>query len=303
MKREAPSSGDSFDLFLDTVCNAFGGIVFLAILIALMTKIRHDPSGSEYAEMPVTAVAMQALEFELQQQHHRLANLQTLREQLPAPPVTEQAVNLSDLSDEMKDLAADEQQLIKQRSEMGEQLVKIARETASLPSRIEESEKRFEEVTIQLASAKANWEVVQKQKSQTMQVPRERSGQGARGIVLLSRGELFLVCSPDDEHGEFFDRHVASKPIRGSNGYEILPRYGKGLSLGGEKSIAAIRGTAQRLSREGGTLIIVAYPDSYQHFGPVRDAFKSFGMSYELWVQADGEPLQVFYGAGRGRVQ
>lgn len=305
MKRRSSDQSDSFDLFLDTICNTFGGIVFLAILVALLAKIRHDPSGTESAEQPVTALMMQTLELELVQQQSRLRDLQSIREALPEVPIDPEVTNLVDRSNELKELSATGAQLVEQRQQLGEKLVEIATQTATIPEQVEQAEEEFEEVTVELATAKAKWEVVRKQKAKTMQIPRERQGAGTRGIVLLSGQELFLVASPTDERGEFFDKHVVAELIPGTDarGYEITPRFGKGVTLGSEKSILAIRGTAQRLSREDSTLIIAVYPDSYHHFGPVRDAFKSFGMNYELWVKSEDEPLQVFYGGGSSRVQ
>ncbi|WP_182867444.1 hypothetical protein [Stieleria mannarensis] len=305
MKRRVSNQGDSFDLFLDTICNTFGGIVFLAILVALLAKIRHDPSGTETTEHPVTPLMMRTLELELTHQQSRLRDLQNVRDALPEAPIDSNVAEIVDRSEELKDVSAAEKHLVERRQELGEKLIDITAETAAIPDQVEQAESELEEVTIELATTKAEWQVVRAKKAKTMQVPLERQGAGSRGIILLSREELFLVASPDDDQGEFFNKHVVSVPIpgSGSDGYEIKPRFGKGITLGSEKSIIAIRETARRLSRKDSTLIIAVYPDSYHHFGPVRDAFKSFGMNYELWVQGDGEPLQVFYGNGRNRVQ
>ncbi|MFG0253542.1 MAG: hypothetical protein ACF787_00360 [Rhodopirellula sp. JB053] len=290
-------------MFLDTICNTFGGIVFLAILVALLAKIRHDPSGTEAAEQPVTALMMRTLESELAEQQSRLLDLQNVLDALPEVPIDSDAANLVERSSELKDLSSVEKRLTEQRKQLGEKLVDIATKTAAIPDQVKQSEEELEEVSVQLATAKAEWKVVRQKRAQTMQVPRERFGAGSRGIILLSRNELFLVASPDGERGEFFDKHVVSEQVPGTDGFEITPRFGEGIALGSEKSIVAIRETARRLSGKDDTLIIAVYPDSYHQFGPVRDAFKSFGMNYELWPQADGEPLQVFYGGGRNRVQ
>lgn len=305
MKRRTTDQGDSFDLFLDTICNTFGGIVFLAILVALLAKIRHDPSGAETAEKPVTALMMQTLELELAEQQSRLRDLRSVWQAVPTAAIDSKVTNLVDHSNELKQLSAVEELRIKRRQELGQELIDIAAKTASIPNQIDEAEQEFEEITTKLSTAKAEWRIVQKQKVKTMQVPRERVGTGSRGIVLLSGSELFLVASPDNPQGDFFDKHVKSESIpgTGSDGYLIKPRFGNGIPLGSEKSTLAIRGTAQRLSRKESTLVIVVYPDSYHHFGPVRDAFKSFGMNYELWVKDEREPLEVFYGSSRSRVQ
>ncbi|MCC9602651.1 hypothetical protein LOC67_19040 [Stieleria sp. JC731] len=305
MKRRVSDQGDSFDLFLDTICNTFGGIVFLAILVALLVKIRHDPSGNEHANQPITPLVMRNLELQLARQQARLRDLQKIYETVPTPKTDATMTNLVEYSEEIKKLSVAESQLVSQRKHLAENLINIASKAAEIPDRIKQAEEELSETSIALAIAKAEWQVVRAKKAKTMQVPLERVGAGARGIILLSHNELFLVASPDDAEGDFFEKHVTSKPIpdTDSYSYEIKPRIGKGITLGSEKSIVAIRETARRLALKDSTLIIAVYPDSYHQFGPVRDAFKSYGMNYELWIQSAGEPLQVSYGVGRNRVQ
>lgn len=46
-KRRSGANADSLDLFLDTICNAFGGLLFLAILLTLLVQMQsNDDSGS-----------------------------------------------------------------------------------------------------------------------------------------------------------------------------------------------------------------------------------------------------------------
>ena len=45
MRRRRSSNGDSLDLLLDTICNTFGGVVFIALLVALLLRLspsRHS---------------------------------------------------------------------------------------------------------------------------------------------------------------------------------------------------------------------------------------------------------------------
>jgi hypothetical protein len=38
--------GDSLDLLLDTMCNTFGGIILLAVLVTLLVKHEHSAGHS-----------------------------------------------------------------------------------------------------------------------------------------------------------------------------------------------------------------------------------------------------------------
>jgi len=52
MKRERNADSDSFDMLLDAMCNTFGGIVFIALLIALLSNA--SSSFTESAPAPPT---------------------------------------------------------------------------------------------------------------------------------------------------------------------------------------------------------------------------------------------------------
>lgn len=302
MKRSERQESDSFDLFLDTVCNTFGGIVFIAILVALMAKMRQSPSELARSNPPVTAVAMAGLELELEFQQDRQRQLQATLDAIPPPGFDPELTHLVNLSEQLSELNSANRSRRLERDRIGEQLVEIAKKTLELDYSLESPEARFKSAVERLAATKAKWQIVKKTAGTTLQVPRERAGYGAQGMILLSGNELFLVSSPDDGPGEFFDKHVKATKI-GDKSYVVEPYVGKGIVLGGPKSISAIRGTTERISRSGSTLIIVVYPDSYHQFGPVRDACKAVGMNYELWIKSEGESLEVSYGAGRGRIQ
>ncbi len=64
-RRRKQNTSSSLDLFLDTICNAFGGIMFLSILISLLLQMRSDESGSETTPM-LTAEEFHDLQTEIE---------------------------------------------------------------------------------------------------------------------------------------------------------------------------------------------------------------------------------------------
>ena len=53
MSRKAAPVGDSLDLLLDTICNTFGGILFIAMLVVILTsQISRDAAPSAPAQNP-----------------------------------------------------------------------------------------------------------------------------------------------------------------------------------------------------------------------------------------------------------
>ncbi len=56
MKRRRTGQASSLDLFLDTICNAFGGIMFLAILLSVLVQNRtKQPSEVKTPQVPMSA--------------------------------------------------------------------------------------------------------------------------------------------------------------------------------------------------------------------------------------------------------
>ncbi len=301
MKRRGTVSEDSFDLFLDTICNTFGGIVFLAILVTLLVQVRADPSGQQTPTQIDTA-KLRELQLGLEQASVRVETLRQAQQALPPPVIDRTNAELVELVAESQELRSQIDSASMKRDQLGINLLDVTQAAAEIEENFDSHQEMVEQATVKLTSTMKRWHDGKQDAVKTMSVPRQRTGRGSRAIVALSHGQLFLVASPDDAQGEFFEKHVEARSI-GDGSYRIKLRYGKGLQLGGPKSITAVRGTAQRISRYEGTLIIVAYPDSYTDFAPVRDAFKRAGLNYDLWVMEEGEPLEVSYGGLGGTVQ
>src|SRR4051812_32206585 len=95
MSRRRREQPDSLELLLDTMCNTFGGIIMIALLIALLSR---DPSQSDAAQRAenvqrqVQSIAQQTTEAE--RLHQRL--LQS------ADPSTTNTLNLLSQRDELR---------------------------------------------------------------------------------------------------------------------------------------------------------------------------------------------------------
>src|SRR5687768_3661347 len=57
MSRKSSASSDSLDLLLDTICNTFGGVLFIAMLVIILLNM----SGEKAASVPATPDAQAQL--------------------------------------------------------------------------------------------------------------------------------------------------------------------------------------------------------------------------------------------------
>ena len=106
--RRRRSTVSSLDLFLDTICNAFGGIMFISILISILIQMRGDQSDSTSKKDGIgerEARELQGTIEELQQKVTGLQQTVTDRERLLFNDESAEANALLDKKEQlMKDL-------------------------------------------------------------------------------------------------------------------------------------------------------------------------------------------------------
>jgi hypothetical protein len=104
MARKSQSSDDSLDMLLDTMCNAFGGIVIIAILVALlMRETGKTPVPGDAQSQAVAALQLPGTEAQLKVEQ---ALLEKLKNEVQAHGV------LAKLVQKLNDLVTQRQQII-----------------------------------------------------------------------------------------------------------------------------------------------------------------------------------------------
>ena len=119
-RRRSTQSTSSLDLFLDTICNAFGGIMFISILISILVQMRgeqeHDPSPAK----TISHAEARLMEDEYEQ-------LQRARETLRQEIASQEKLLVGDSKEEILDLSnrvEEVQQSIDKAIEKQSELVK-----------------------------------------------------------------------------------------------------------------------------------------------------------------------------------
>lgn len=136
--RRRSSSSSSFELFLDTICNTFGGILFIAILIAI--QIRQT---EERIETPLESVSPEKI-AELQQTLDDIVSeiksakdlRETVRKTMPEP-TSEDVKNLLNRYNELTDIKTKK---LAEKTELTEEYLTLNRQNAELEQKIKENE-------------------------------------------------------------------------------------------------------------------------------------------------------------------
>lgn len=118
MNRKQVQSEGSLDLLLDTICNTFGGVVFIALLVVLL--LRLSPIKQLSASVQSSSKIRAALQWQeaLQSNHELLADLQS--------QITEAALRWDDsVMTELKELQEMEKKELQIKQELGDSLLTL----------------------------------------------------------------------------------------------------------------------------------------------------------------------------------
>ena len=127
MNRKQVQSEGSLDLLLDTICNTFGGVVFIALLVVLL--LRLSPIKQLSASVQSSSKIRAALQWQeaLQSNHELLADLQS--------QITEAALRWDDsVVTELKELQEMEKKELQIKQELGDSLLTLVEKEDKISS-------------------------------------------------------------------------------------------------------------------------------------------------------------------------
>jgi hypothetical protein len=306
MRRRNTEPVDSLELLLDTICNTFGGIVFLALLVCLLSfqSGRSAPSAS-VADEHVRQIEQH------QQAQHILAKVDAaiLRSRKAQADQRRAIEALGGRPDQqaVRDLTESEVQ----RRQLEDSIRDVTAQTAKLESARVAAEQQLREVEEQFRHAKADatsaeGELLAQRKKQTlhMRLPRARETTKRQVPVLLTGQRL---CNVYEYDGDGRPTNLNVNDIRLDDGADrIRPsdlRAGGGLAVGDSDTFR--KSLDQLLAvfvPQRDYIALAVWPDSYSEFRLVRDHVVRRGFEYELILLDNDAPIG-FGPGGKGQVQ
>ena len=315
---------------MDTVCNTFGGVLFIALLIAL--QVRHTveqqapgiPSTERIAELLQQAEAL-ALEIE-----SKTILLETIRRTLPKP-VGESEIQLvaqySELLDKRNDVVA-------RKSERTHNLLTYTSENAELIRNLQEIDKILKERQVEEAQQIQIVQSLQNSRKTFEDTLREQKRTDSQDAIALLEAEierlkqqiqgktnvqtrvekLFLPKMEYSDKPAFYlmlrynRLYIVHVSVNRSDfdyrGNEVgIPKRDRGFAVNNPEVVkqqlrSIIR--SQSLFPTTHEIGILVYGDSAGSFHIVRDAIKEEGFRYVLRPSKDDYPWSFGGGGGGG---
>lgn len=295
--RRRPLDDSSLDLLLDTICNVFGGILFLALLVVLTSRQLPTHRSRPVVEGQVTSEQVIRRELErlqieqagLQQKHAALVAAADLTSTGIDPAMLEAVASASERQQDL------ESQVVAQR-----QVV------ADLERQIEQHRQRTQRAVIasrdaktQLASRQARQRQAEAERTSQLRMPRSRPSDKREFIVAISGGKLFFPCRYDgDGHLLGWDEGV----VVAIDNTVLRLRPEGGIGIDDEAAAAeAIQPIVTKVRPRTHCIAIAVWPDAYPQFRLVRDALVKAGFEYKLVLLPDEGKLSL--GEASTRVQ
>lgn len=302
--RRRVSAEDSMELMLDTICNVFGGIIFIAILLAILTSNRTlDVRELELEQL--AALAERWERFELTTQ---------IRQQEASIEVLRQTADLSsgDHLDQVADVLANiDQQMTEARERREDAANWLQRRARSLDTETRDLQDQLDSLQAMEISAQAEiGQLVDSQKV-NLRLPYETRTERNQILLLIHNHEVFFVpIHPNREllrgaglgDGVRVDERMMLRiPI-----WVVTPRGGQGINLRAEavRDDPLLRNLAQHLNAGRHFLDIYVSPESFESFSIFRQEITRLGYRYNVRPYDGGRNGQItFSPGGDGRVQ
>lgn len=292
--RRSQSDDSSLELLLDTICNTFGGVLFMAILIVILLQTSNRAPTLPESDVP----AAELVELE-QQLADVLAEVQTLHQAVAAQEQVLAQVapeSLQESAAELAGLQAHRNALREAKLETLQQLSELEIKRQTLAAQLAELDKALSDARQTRDAAMRSLQAEQEARTQTAKLPKSRSTRKREVTLLVRYGKVY-----------FPDNYSSSLTIKSLNlddmivleddrdGTSLTPKPYAGLPATdpafAEKLLARLKPHTPR----GWYVAIGIWDDSFAQFAPLRATLVNHGYEYRLIPITDGEAIVESY--------
>ena len=299
MTRKRASDEGSMDLLLDTICNTFGGVLFISILVVLLLNV----SSTEATKTPPDASARTRL-VEAQTQ---LAKSNDQVRQLLTALETQEQIADQIVDPELKQLVQEcrqlQQGIVNRAQAKVNGIDQIAKDQIDINDRsqkIQENEEALKNAQRNLAGMERRLQQEIEARTQAAKLPKGRGTSKSEIPMFLKAGRL---CTYVKWGAGGLEENLddIAKLRDDQNRQYIEPKPGAGIPVNLEDGNADIDERLSHFDPEKHYLAIFVWPDSFNQFAKLKDRMVVQEFEYRL-VPFSGEQ-KIFFGANEQPVE
>ena len=288
MRRFRTTQNDSLDLLLDTICNAFGGIVLIAILITLLTsdakqKLQEAATSADRELVERQIASVQSDIREAEEYLARQASSVSVDPNLAARLAGANAA-LQTAKDKNAEAWSAWGKAAAKASGNDPQANKILGEKVSVASRLARLKTETEALNDKLGRLKQRLETLKRERSdivaskaEQLRLPKEQSERGGQRFFLLKNNEIYPLDI--ERNGRLAEnRDSLDWSEQDGDSFEVTPQTGKGVSP--ENASSRLRSTLELIKKEGGYAILNVDSKSAKAYRVLRSELIRLGLPF-----------------------
>ncbi len=305
MPRRLPEQSDSLEMLLDTMCNLFGGIILIALMISLLAKDTEISKTITDADIK----AKEMLEKKLQQAKEELKQAQMFNQKLAAQlgdpgrseqiKLLERREDAADTYEEMKkELQAAQEKLV-QTAESVEQMEQMKKEreaeTELMAKQQEEEQKKSAELAAELEDIQKRLTQEMNQRIRKLRLPQEHQTTKEPVEMLVRYGRVYPVQLYARGASSGFNSGMINLQTAGEDLRELKPIPGKGVDPA--NNLRGLVNYYQQLPRNA-YLVFRVYGDSFGQFNTAKEAATRMGVELSWAPLEDDARIMMGFGSG-----
>lgn len=272
--RRRSQDESSLELLLDTICNTFGGIVFISLLVVVLLSMSSKEEGSEPPSQEAQ-LAMKQAEIQREDLTAKLERLKSLaadQELVTGELISEEVIALAS---QLKDAEDQKANLVVQQSKANGDLTEVQSEINDVSV---EAQKRTAALNAARDDAEALEKLLEqeiKKKSKEAIIPKARESRMDTITYFLKGGKLYgprLSSNTSD----FTTRATAA-------GTEVRENPSGGITVKADRSNASqVAAKFRDISANDYAIQVFVWPDSYELWENVREILDDRGYKKAL---------------------
>jgi hypothetical protein len=296
------ASADSLDLLLDTICNTFGGVLFIAMLVIILLNRTSNqtavasPADAASDRLGTARDELAASQAELDQLRRASQEQERLKRLFKNPALRELVSKSASQQTTLTAAAASRAANLQSAAQTQAQTNQIADSLAALDTALADARQRLARIDQQLQAER-------QLRTRTVKLPKQRPTSRSQVSYLLVGGRLYGYTHPG--RGGLPELNTRDTREVEASGTSVLePVAGGGIPVDptGDQSGAVAQKIAGWNPRQYFVTIAV-WPDSFEHFAVVRQILVERGFEYQLLPMARGDKIVVSTGPIKKIVQ
>jgi hypothetical protein len=294
-RRRRKATESSLELLLDTICNTFGGVLFLAILIAVLLQMRGRATAVAPADPQARRELIEAgrrhqeLAARLEELRSSLAQQDRLMRQFAKPDLAERQNQLEQLQREVEEALADRSRALAELGSRQERVNDTAQAIADLEQRLRTAEKERDRVQSELAQEVKN-------RTETARLPTLHETSKREHVFGLRHGRLYTLIQ--DGAPNLNDVELVESGAR--SGVRLKPDGGQPLPQG-DAAKQVYREALRGVAPESTYPALFVWSDSFGEFRAMKSVLIEMRLEYRL-VPVTDDIDTLWEGAAHSKV-